>query len=297
MSTAAIELTTAPKRKIRSGNPFVIAINRAMRRPMGIATLTIVIVMTALAILAPLISPYNPLEMVRGLELQGPTMAHWFGTDEYGRDLLSRTLYGIRISMVAGAASTVVGAAIGVLVGLLAGYWRGWLDIVTMRIMDGLLAFPALLMGMAIVAALGPGLRNVTITIAIVQIPVFARLARATTLAEKNRDYVMAAETLGAKPQRIMFQHVLLNSMSPLLVQMAMAMGASVLIEAALSFLGLGIKPPEPSLGSILNASQSKMRHAYYYPILPGLSLSLLLFALNGMADALNDAFTAGRKV
>ncbi|MEM3470307.1 MAG: ABC transporter permease [Thermoproteota archaeon] len=241
------------------------------------------------AIGAPFVARYSPYEMIIGSELLPPSLDHPFGTDEYGRDLLSRTLFGLRVSFVAAGSSTLLAGAIGVALGLIAGYCAGLLDTIIMRIVDGLLAIPALLMGFAIVAILGPGLSNVTITLAIIQLPVFARLARGTTLAEKQKEYVTAAVAIGASPVRVMTRHILLNCMPSLLVQAALALGFSVLIEASLSFLGLGIKPPEPSLGSILDASRSKMRHALWYPLFPGVTLTLLLFALNGLADMLND--------
>lgn len=295
---ASIGDQTRTKRSPRSesGSPFLIAMRRSISQPIGLSSLIIVGLLFLLGIAAPLLSTHDPLIMARGQELQPPSLGHLFGTDEFGRDLFSRTLYGLRISLVAGVLSVVPGAAIGVLVGLIAGYSSGRIDAWTMRVVDGLLAFPPILMGIAIGAALGPGLTNVTITIAVVQIPVFARLARATTLAEKNQEYVTAAVALGAGTPRILGRHILLNSLPPLLVQVALAMSFSVLMEASLSFLGLGIEPPEPSLGSILNASQSKMRYAIYYPFFPGLFLSLLLFSLNGLADAFNDAFTPRQK-
>ena len=261
----------------------------AATRPTGIASTLVLFVLLAAAIAAPVLTSYSPVEMTAGSELLAPSPEHPFGTDEYGRDLLSRALFGLRISIVAGGLSTLAGGSIGVALGLFAGFRGGRTEVVIMRIIDGLLAFPAILMGIAVVAALGPGLRNVAATIAFVQVPVFARLAHGTALAEKHKDYVTAAIAIGASPRRVMLQHILLNSLSPLVVQAALGMGFSVLIEASLSFLGLGIEPPEPSLGSILDASRSKMRHAYWYPLFPGAILTMLLFALNGAADVLND--------
>jgi peptide/nickel transport system permease protein len=233
--------------------------------------------------------------MSRGAELQAPSAAHPFGTDEYGRDLLSRALFGLRVSFIVGGLSLALGGVSGVTLGLLAGFYGGKIEVVVMRVVDGLLAFPAILMGIAIVAMLGPGLRNVALTIAFVQVPVFARLTHGLTLGEKHKDYVIAAVALGASPGRVMRRHILLNSLGPLSVQGALAMGFSVLIEASLSFLGLGIAPPEPSLGSILDASRNMMRHAFWYPLFPGAMLALLLFAFNGLADLLNDVLNPGR--
>ncbi|MCL4534184.1 MAG: ABC transporter permease [Bacteroidetes bacterium] len=275
-------------------NPLVIALQRSVAQPMGLACLLIFSLLVLSAIAAPLITPYNPAVQTAGEELVGPSWVHPFGTDELGRDLLSRTLYGIRISLIAGVPSVLVGAVIGTLAGLAAAYWLGPLDAVLMRIVDGLFAFPPILMGIAILAALGPGLVNVTIVITVLQIPMFARLARAAALQEKKADYVTAARALGASSSRILFQHILLNGFSPLMVQAAAAMGFAVGIEASLSFLGLGINPPEPSLGAILMASQRQMRHALWYPVFPGMAITLLILSLNGIADAVNNAFARG---
>ncbi len=258
-------------------------------RPSALASLLVLLGLLASAIAAPALTRYSPIIMTAGAELQAPSVEHPFGTDEYGRDLFSRALFGLRISFVVGGLSLVLSGVSGVALGLIAGFLGGKTETLIMRVMDGLLAFPAILMGIAIVAALGPGLRNVALTIAFVQLPVFARLAHSTALAEKNKEYVTAAISIGASPLRVMLQHILVNSLSPLLVQAALAVGFSVLIEASLSFLGLGIAPPEPSLGSILDASRNRMRHAMWYPLFPGAVLTLLLFALNGLADMLND--------
>ncbi len=280
---------TAPSRVPARHEQWRASVQLATRRPTGLTSLIVLFVLLTAAVAAPFLTRYSPIEMSPGVELSAPSVEHPFGTDEYGRDLFSRTVYGLRVSFVAGGCSALVAGVIGVALGLLAGFRGGKTEAIIMRTIDGLLAFPAILMGIAVVAALGPGLRNVTLTIALVQVPVFARLAHSTTLAEKHKEYVTAAIAIGASPRRVMLQHILLNSLSPLLVQAALAMGFAVLVEASLSFLGLGIEPPEPSLGSILDASRSKMRHALWYPLFPGVVLTLLLFALNGLADVLND--------
>ncbi len=264
--------------------------NRGARgRALGTAPVIMLIALAAAAAGASLLAGTDPSEMTAGVELRPPSFEHPFGTDEYGRDLWSRTLHGLRLSFVVGVLSTVLGGGAGLALGAVAGYRGGKVDAIAMRAVDGLLAIPAILLGIAVVAALGPGVRNVTVTLAIVQFPVFARLTRGAILAEKEEEYVQAAVSVGARPLRILVRHILRNGIAPVVVQAALAIGFSVLVEASLSFLGLGIRPPEPSLGSILDASRSVMRHAVWYPLLPGAVLVLLLYALNGAADTLND--------
>ncbi len=265
-------------------------------RPAGLTSLAVLLVLLGAAIAAPLLARYAPEVMTVGAELAGPSPAHPFGTDEYGRDLLSRTLYGLRVAFLVGGLALLMGGSSGTALGLVSGFRGGATEAFVMRVVDGLLAFPALLMGIAVAAALGPGLRSVAITIAVVQLPVFARLAHGMALGQRRQDYVLAAVAIGASPARVMIQHVLRNSVPPLLVQAALAMGFSVLIEASLSFLGLGIVAPEQSLGALLAASRSTMRHAFWYPLFPGAVLTLLLFALNGFADLLNDLLSGDRR-
>src|SRR5581483_2816597 len=218
-----------PPRSV-TGNPYLRGLRRAFRRPLGLICLIVLLGLIAGALFAPLLAPNGPTVQLRGLELHAPSAAHPFGTDEFGRDLLSRTLYGLRVSLLAGVLSVLLGGCAGTIVGLVAGFREGWQGAVLMRLVDGLIAFPAILLGIAIVSALGPGIRNVTATIAVVNVPVFARLAYAGVLAEKRRDYVAAATTLGASGRRVLFGHLLINVLPPLTVQAALAMGFSVLV-------------------------------------------------------------------
>lgn len=273
-----------------SKNPYVEALRRAARKPLGLLSMTVLGALILIAVAAPLIVRASPTEQVRGQELQSPSVNHPFGTDELGRDLLARTVYGLRISLIAGVFAAAAGGALGAVLGMLAGYAGGVVDAVIMRVVDGLIAFPTILFGIALVAAFGPGLSNIMLAIVIVQIPVFARIARAVTLGEKNKDYVTAAQSLGAGGGRIIFGHILINALPPLTVQLALTMGFSVLLESSLSFLGIGIRPPNPSLGSILDTSRRFMRDHNYYPLFPGAILTLLILGLNSLADTLNEA-------
>ena len=263
---------------------------RILRRPTALLSIAVLALLVLAAIAAPLLAPSAPEEQLRGLELQPPSLAHPFGTDQLGRDLLSRAAYGLRVSLVAGGLAAAGGGVIGALLGLLAGYRGGAVDTFLMRVVDGLIAFPTLLLGIAMAAALGPGLRSIVLAIAVVQIPIFARLARAAMLQEKAKEYVAAATTTGADSVRIIFVHILRNALPPLIVQLALSMGSSVTIEASLSFLGIGIEPPEPSLGSILDSSRGFLRGHLNYTLFPGMVLASLLLGLNGLADTLNEA-------
>lgn len=298
MTAATTRITDAAvlPRDRWSGNPYLAALRRAARKPLGLISMAVLGVLILAAAAAPLIAPAPPIAQARGAELLGPSAAHPFGTDELGRDLLSRTVYGLRVSLAAGVLAVAVGGALGALLGLLAGYWGGAGDAVIMRIIDGLIAFPAILFGITLVAAFGPGLKNIMTAIAIIQVPVFSRIARAAMLQEKSKEYVQAAVALGASGGRIIFGHILMNALPPLLVQMALAMGFSVLLESSLSFLGIGIRPPNPSLGSILDGSRRFMRDHLSYPLFPGAVLTLLLLGLNSLADTLNEALNPRSK-
>ena len=257
---------------------------------MGLSGLLIVLFITALALLAPLLAPYDPLEMQKGGQFLPPSATHPFGTDEFGRDIFSRTLYAGRISLLAGAFAVLVAATVGVPLGLIAGYVGKLTDTVLMRTMDSLLAFPAVLLALAIVAVLGPSSFNAMIAVAIVSIPNFARIARAAMLTQKSTDYVEAARAIGAHDLRIVFRTILPNSLAPILVQLTLAIAFAILIEAALSFLGLGTQPPDASWGAMLLTGRSHLRRAWWYGFFPGLFISLLVLGLNNLGEALRDA-------
>lgn len=263
---------------------------RIVRHPLGAVGLVITCAVMLLALLAPQLAPYDPIHQFYGQELRPPSAQHLLGTDEFGRDILSRIIYGARVSLMVGLVAVLLGGLVGVTTGLLAGYGGGWVDALIMRLYDGLLAFPAILLGIAVATVLGPGAINAAIALAIVSVPQFARIARASMLTEKGKDYVAAARALGAADSRIVFTHVLPNSISPLIVQLTLAMAYAVLLEASLSFLGLGAQPPEPSWGSMLSASHHYLRQAPWYGVFPGIVLSLLLLGLNFLSDGVRDA-------
>jgi ABC-type dipeptide/oligopeptide/nickel transport system permease subunit len=262
---------------------------------MGLAGLLIVLLFVALAMFAPLVAPYPPYEQHQRELLQPPGGQFLLGTDELGRDLLTRVLYGARVSMIVGVLATAIGATFGVATGLLSGYLGGWVDSVIMRFYDALLAFPGIIIGIGVISVLGPSSLNVAYALALGGMPFFARLMRSSVLSEREREYVFAARCIGARDGRIMFRHVLPNTLPPLLVQLSLAMGFAVLAEASLSFLGLGTQPPDPSWGSMLNDSRAYLREAPFYGLWPGLALTILLVALNFLSDALRDALDPRR--
>ena len=256
---------------------------------------TILALLIFIAVAAPLIAPYDPLAMTPPEAFQAPSSAHPFGTDEFGRDILSRILYGTQVSVGTAAAVIVFAGLVGVLLGLLAGYLGGFVDAVIMRLLDTILAFPAILLALGLVAVLGQGVVNSTIAVSIVSVPTFARLIRATILQQREMEYVEAARMIGASELRIMTRTLLPNALPPLLVQVAINATWAVQLEAGLSFLGLGVKPPTPSWGQMLNISRGYLYRAPWYGLYPGISLMLLVLSLNILADSLQKYLARGR--
>jgi peptide/nickel transport system permease protein len=263
---------------------------RLVRNPQGMIAVTGLVILVILAIGAGVISQADPLQGSASGRLLSPSWSHPFGTDELRRDLLSRTLYGLRASLEVAILAVAVGAAVGSCIGFVAGYAGRITETIAMRVVDALLAFPGLLTALAILTILGPGSRNVAIAIAVFNVPVFARLARAQMIVEKQRDYVFASRSLGASPWRLIFVHIVRNAIAPLLTQVALAMAAAVIIAASLNYLGLGQRPPEPSLGGLLNSSRAYLQTSWWYALFPGVVLAFLLLCLNFLADAINEA-------
>jgi peptide/nickel transport system permease protein len=268
------------------------SLDRLIRNPQGFVGLAVLLTLIVAAILAPLITWHGPNVQDAEGRFLAPSWEHPFGTDELRRDLFSRTIYGLRVSLGISLVSVTAGATIGIVLGFVSGYLAGIVDVLIMRVVDALLAFPGLLAALAIVTILGPSVRNVGIAIAFFSIPSFARLARAQMLAERNRDYVVSAEALGAGPLRVVFRHIAPNAIAPLLTQLALFMAAAVILSASLSFLGLGESPPDPSLGGLINSSKSNLQDAWWYATFPGAVLAALLLSLNLLADAVNDAIS-----
>lgn len=243
------------------------------------------------AALAGVIAPYDPLHQNLDQAFAGPSLSHLLGTDDLGRDLLSRTIYGARVSLLAGVVSVGIALGAGVAVGLAAGYWAGTLDQVLMRLMDALLAFPGLILALAITAALGSDLINALIAIGIVGIPGFARLTRGQVLSVRELAFVEAARAMGTSDLRIMLRHILPNVSAPLIVQASLSVAFAILAEASLSFLGLGAKPPTPSWGSMVSLGRDYLDQAPLVVFVPGGAIFLAVMGFNFLGDALRDLF------
>ncbi len=264
-------------------------LNRYARNRLALWGLWVVAGVVLAALFAPALAPADPTRTDFGALLQPPSRAHLLGTDDLGRDILSRVIYGARTSLLAGVIAVGLAVAVGVPLGLLSGYFRGRLDNVLMRITDALLSFPLLVLALAIAAVLGAGLTKAMLAVGIVFTPGFIRLARAQVLSEREKVYVEAARALGASDRRIIWRHILPNSLSPVLVQASLAMAAAITAEATLSFLGLGTQPPTPSWGSMLNIAQAYLTRAPWMALWPGLAIFVTVLALNLVGDGLRE--------
>jgi len=274
----------------REESPGRRAARRLARRRASLAGLFVVLFFIAVAVLAPWLAPYDPLATSWSAIRKAPSAAHWFGTDEIGRDVLSRVIYGARASLLAGVVSVSIALSLGVPIGLLAGYAGRWPDALISRITDAMLATPFLILAIALAAFLGPSLTNAMIAIGISATPIFIRLTRAQVLSAKVEDYVEAARAVGNSHVRVAVRHILPNVIPPLIVQSTLAIAAAVIAEASLSFLGLGQQPPAPSWGSMLNTAKNYIDNAPWMAVWPGLSIFLLVLSFNLVGDGLRDA-------
>ena len=252
--------------------------------------LVVIVLLIVVAVFAPWLAPYDPAKQSWTAIRKAPSMLYWFGTDESGRDMLSRVIYGARASLMAGVVSISIALGLGVPIGLLAAYRGGWTDIIVSRITDAMLAIPFLILAIALAAFLGPSLTNAMIAIGITATPIFVRLTRGQVIGLKVEDYVEAARAVGNPAHRIAFRHILPNIMPALLVQASLSIAAAIIAEASLSFLGLGQQPPAPSWGSMLNTAQRFLTQAPWMAIYPGLAIFLTVLSFNLLGDGLRDA-------
>jgi peptide/nickel transport system permease protein len=279
----------------RELTPAQRVLRRLMQRRGAMVGLGIVLFFVLVALFAPWISPYDPLATSWGAVRKAPSTAHWFGTDEIGRDVLARVIWGARASLMAGVVSVCISLSLGVPLGLLAGYAGRWPDAAISRVTDAMLACPFLILAIALAAFLGPNLTNAMIAIGISATPIFIRLTRAQVLAVKVEDYVEAARALGNPHLRIALRHILPNIVPPLIVQVTLAIAAAIIAEASLSFLGLGQQPPAPSWGSMLNTAKNYVDNAPWMAVWPGVSIFMLVLSFNLLGDGLRDALDPRR--
>ena len=274
-----------------SATPWSAARRRFLHSRTGVAGAIVLVVVITAALFAGQVSPYSPIKQDFRIQSLPPSLAHLMGTDEFGRDVFSRVIWGAQASLQAGATAASIALIAGLILGMLAAYYGGRTDSLIMRCMDVVLAFPYILLAIAVVAILGPGLRNAMIAIAIVYVPHYARVVRGSVLSVRARDYVEAARAIGARDGRVMWQHVLPNTLAPVIVQTTLNVGSAIIDTAGLSFLGLGTQPPTPDWGNMLSAGRNYVIDSPWIATFPGLVILATVLAFNLMGDALRDAF------
>ncbi len=262
---------------------------RLIRNKMAVLGSVLLLLLVAMAVLAPWMATHNPLKLNIKERLQPPSSSHFFGTDGYGRDLFSRVVYGAAIALRVGFLSIIVAMTAGILLGLISGYYRGWIDTVVMRIMDAILSFPIILLAIGIMAVLGAGFANLMIALGVVYTPRFARLVRSSVLSIREKEYIEAARVTGCSDIHILFVHILPNCWAPVIIQATISFGYAILWEAALSFLGLGAPPPSPSWGSLLADGKEVLSRAPWLTYFPGVAIALAVLSLNLFGDGLRD--------
>jgi peptide/nickel transport system permease protein len=286
ISTENLKNTNKEKRQSRVGEIWRrLKINKG-----AVGGLFVILLLTGMAIFAPYLSPYGPDKMNSGPRLAPPSVKHLLGTDNFGRDQLSRVIYGARISLYVGFIAVGIGAIFGGFIGAVVGYYGGRIDNILMRLMDVLLAVPQIILSIAIVGALGANLTNLMIAVGVSQIPRYARIVRASALSVRGQEFVEAARAIGASDLRIIVENILPNCMAPIIVQSTLGVASAILSAAALSFLGLGIQPPTAEWGSMLSLGRQYMRNAPHLTFYPGLAIAIVVLALNLFGDGLRDA-------
>jgi peptide/nickel transport system permease protein len=287
MTTQALGPVAAPFTPVRTRKRRWI--RPLVRNPLVLGGLLLVVFFVAVALLADLIAPSDPILMNAARALEAPSIAAPFGTDRFGRDVLSRAIYGARASLFVGIGSITLAAIIGTIIGLAAGYFGGWIDNLLGRVMDVFFTFPSLILAIAISVALGLGIQNALLAIAVTYWPAFGRVVRGATLAEGARDYVQAARVVGASDARVVRSHILPNVLSPIIVQFTVAISQAIIIESSLSYLGLGTQPPTPSWGTMINEGRTFLDWAPWISVFPGAAIMGAVLAFNLLGDGLRD--------
>jgi ABC-type dipeptide/oligopeptide/nickel transport system permease subunit len=267
-----------------------IAWKRLIKNRLALLGLGIVLLIVLIAIFADWIAPFDPYKVDLSKHLLPPNKEHLLGTDEFGRDILSRIIHGARVSLQIGFFAQVISITLGTILGLIAGFYGGWIDDLIMRIVEILFAFPFLLFVIAVVAVFGPGIQNLYLAVALIGWAGVSRIVRGQVLSLRERDFIASAKAIGASTWRILFKHILPNALSPIIIEATLGMGGMIMLEAGLSFLGLGVQAPTPSWGSMVQSGLAYMRSAWWYPIFPGIVIMIVVFGFNLLGDGLRDA-------
>ena len=276
------------KRKRRGA--FAEVLFRLSKSPLAMFGLAIILLLIFCALFAEVISPYSPIKQDLMHMFETPSAEHWLGTDEFGRDILSRLIFGARVSLQVGFIAVGIALVVGGMLGAISGYYSGWLDNSIMRVMDVLLSIPQTLLAIAIVAALGPSLMNLMIAVGISAVPTYARIVRGSVLSIRSMEFIEAARSVGSSDLRIILRHIIPNSMAPIIVQSTLGVASAILNAAGLSFLGLGIQPPNPEWGAMLSGGRQYIRDFPHMTLYPGLAIMFTILALNFLGDGLRDA-------
>lgn len=283
-------MTVVPTNTASSDSIWAKVKKNVLRKPLGAMAALIIATLIFVAIFAPLLAPFDPYKINSARLLQAPSVSHWMGTDEYGRDIFSRIIWGSRISLLVGLMAVVVGTTSGAVLGLICGYFGGRVDYIIQRFMDVLMAFPGLILALAMVTALGPNITNVIFALSVTIMPGASRVIRASAMALRESPFVDAAHNLGYSQTRILFRHILPNCVAPYIIIATSALGGAILAEAGLSFLGLGTPPPTPSWGAMLSGSAQRfMTEAPWLAVFPGLAITLVVLGFSFLGDALRD--------
>ncbi|MBO8155901.1 MAG: ABC transporter permease [Bacillaceae bacterium] len=291
--SAEVNTSGNPKvdtKKAKSSSLWLDSMSRLLKSKTSVIGLLIILTLIFTAIFAPYVATHDPTEQDIFNRYAAPSSDHWLGTDELGRDIYSRIVYGSRISIQIGVIAVGISMVIGVLLGIVAGYFGRWIDNIIMRFIDILMAFPSILLAIALVAVLGPSLTNAMIAVGIVGVPHFARIVRSTVLSIKETEYIEAARASGVRNGEILFRHILPNSMAPIIVQATLSIGTAILDAAGLSFLGLGAQPPKPEWGAMLSDGQAALQTAPWVIMFPGLAILIVVLGFNLFGDGLRDA-------
>lgn len=283
-------LTQEETRRMRWSNTWWKTLRIVLQNRTSLIGLIIILLMLVGAVLAPVLAPYSPTEIHIADKVSPPSTKYWLGTDAFGRDILSRLLHGARISLFLSIVGVLIATLIGTAIGAIAGFGRRWLDDVLMRFMDILLAFPYIVLAIALISILGPSVRNIVLVVAFTRIPQFARVARGTVVALRDAEYVVAARVVGESDSHILFRHVLPNIITPIVVLASLSMSTAILTESSLSFLGLGVQPPTATWGTMIGDGRSYIGDGFWISTVPGIAISLTILGFNLLGDGLRDA-------